>query len=158
PVVRAVVLTVGLVALAIPACPQTLPGSAAAPAPWTRFTLANGVVVLVAARPGVPIVIARASVQAGAVLDPGDKAGVANLTALLLARGTGTRPALEIDRAIEFVGGSLEGEGGRDSSELVLSVLRKDLGLGLDLFADALLRPAFPQEEFDRQRDEVVAS
>ena len=44
------------------------------------------------------------------------------------------------------------------SSELVLSVLRKDLGLGLDLLADALLRPAFPDAEFERKRDEVLAS
>ena len=158
--VRSVVLIAAVAALAVPACPQTLPGSAIAPAPaaWTRFTLANGVVVLVAERPGIPIVIVRASVEAGAVLDPPDKGGVANLTALLLSRGSARRSALEIDRAIEFVGGSLEGEGGRDSSELVLSVLRKDLGLGLDLLSDALLRPAFPETEFERTRDDVLAS
>src|SRR5262249_24767880 len=73
-------------------------------------------------------------------------------------RGSAAQSALEIDRAIEFVGGSLEGDGGRESSELVLSVLRKDLGLGLDLLADALRRPAFPQDEFERKRDEIAAS
>jgi zinc protease len=157
------VLTVAIAALPAPASPQTAPPAPAAPAPaapaaWARFVLPSGVVVLVAERPGIPIVIVRASVEAGASLDPPDKAGVANLAALLLTRGSATRPALEVDRAIEFVGGSLEGEGGRDSSELVLSVLRKDLGLGLDLLADALLRPAFPEAEFERKRDEVLAS
>ena len=142
---------------------QTLPPSVVAPAPataagWARLTLANGIVVLVAERPGIPIVIARASVEAGAVLDPPSKGGVANLTALLLTRGSATRSALDVDRAIEFVGGSLEGEGGRDSSEVVLSVLRKDLGLGLDLLTEALVRPAFPGAEFERTRDEVLAS
>src|SRR5262249_13369798 len=125
---------------------------------WSRVTLVNGIVVLVAERPGVPIVLARASIEAGALLDPDDKVGVANLTAELLTRGSASRSALDVDRAIEFVGGSLEGDGGRESSELVLSVLRKDLGLGLDLLADALLRPAFPQDEFERKRDEVLAS
>jgi zinc protease len=160
PVVKGVALIAALAGLATPACPQVLPASptAPAPAPWTRVVLANGIVVLVAERPGIPIVIVRASVEAGATLDPPGKAGVANLTALLLTRGSAARSALEADRAIELVGGSLEGEGGRDSSELVLSVLRKDLGLGLDLLADALLRPAFPETEFDRQRDEVLAS
>jgi zinc protease len=158
--VRGVVLTAAVAALAAPARPQALPAPASAPAPaaWTRFALPNGVVVLVAERPGIPIVIARASVEAGATLDPPDKAGVANLTALLLTRGSAARPALEVDRAIEFVGGSLEGEGGRDSSEVVLSVLQKDLRLGLDLLAEALLRPAFPEAEFERKRDEVLAS
>jgi zinc protease len=160
PVVKGVALIAALAGLVTPACPQVLPASptAPAPAPWTRAVLANGIVVLVAERPGIPIVIVRAAVEAGATLDPPGKAGVANLTALLLTRGSAARSALEADRAIELVGGSLEGEGGRDSSELVLSVLRKDLGLGLDLLADALLRPAFPETEFDRQRDEVLAS
>jgi zinc protease len=161
--VRGVVLTAAVTALATPGRSQILPPSAVSPAPataagWARLMLPNGIVVLVVERPGIPIVIARASVEAGAVLDPPDKGGVANLTALLLTRGSATRPALEVDRAIEFVGGSLEGEGGRDSSEVVLSVLRKDLGLGLDLLADALLRPVFPETEFERKRDEVMAS
>lgn len=162
--VRGVALTAAIAALAAPADPQTLPPVAAdAPATgalagWTRFALANGVAVLVAERPGIPIVIVRVAVDAGAALDPPDRAGVANLTALLLTRGSATRSALEADRAIEFVGGSLEGEGGRDASELTLSVLRKDLPLGLDLLADALRRPAFPDAEFERKRDEVRAS
>jgi zinc protease len=153
------VLTAAIAALAWPAASQTLPSPAfAAPAAWTRFALPNGLVVLVAERPGIPIVIAHVSVEAGAILDTDAKVGVANLTAELLTRGSATRSALEIDRAIEFVGGSLEGDGGREASELVLSVLRKDLGLGLDLLADALIRPSFPQDEFERKRDEVAAS
>jgi zinc protease len=161
--VKGVVLAAAVAALATPARSQTLPPPASAPTPataagWARLTLPNGIVLLVAERPGIPIVVARASVEAGAVLDPRDKGGVANLTAELLTRGSAARSALEVDRAIEFVGGSLEGEGGRDSSELALSVLRKDLGLGLDLLADALLRPAFPDVEFERKRDEVLAS
>jgi zinc protease len=156
---RGVVLTIAALALAGPARPEIRSSSTVVPTPgWSRFALPNGIVVLVAERPGIPIVIVRASVEAGATLDPRDKAGVANLTALLLTRGSATRPALEVDRAIEFVGGSLESEGGRDASEVVLSVLRKDLGLGLDLLADTLLRPAFPPAEFERKRDEVMAS
>jgi zinc protease len=156
---RGAVLTIAVLALAGPARPEIRSSSTVVPTPgWSRFALPNGIVVLVAERPGIPIVIVRASVEAGATLDPRDQAGVANLTALLLARGSATRPALEVDRAIEFVGGSLESEGGRDASEVVLSVLRKDLGLGLDLLADALLRPAFPPAEFERKRDEVLAS
>jgi zinc protease len=158
--VRGLALTAAVAALATPAHPQVLPAPPAAPSPaaWSRFALPNGVVVLVAERPGVPIVVVRASVDAGAILDPPEKEGLANLTALLLTRGTTTRSAQESDRAIEFVGGSLESDGGRDSSEIVLSVLRKDLGLGLDLLADALQRPAFQDSEFARAREEVVAT
>jgi zinc protease len=160
---RGAILTAAVAGLAIPTHPQTLPFASSiqgssGPAVATRFTLPTGMVVLVAERPGIPIVIVRVAVDAGSVLDPPDKAGIANLTALLLTRGTASRSALEIDRAIEFVGASLEGEGGRDASELTLSVLRKDLALGLDLLADALVRPVFPDAEFERKRDEVRAS
>src|SRR5262245_14589523 len=157
---RGIVLTAtAVLALAGPAPAEIRSSSAVVPTPgWSRVTLPNGVAVLTAERPGVPIVIVRVSVDAGAALDPSDKAGLANLTAMLLTRGSATRSALEADRAIEFVGGSLESEGERDTGEIVLSVLRKDLALGLDLLAEALLRPAFPPEEFERKRDEVLAS
>lgn len=123
-----------------------------------RFALPNGLVVLVAERPALPIVTVRVTLGSGAVLDPPDKPGLANLTALLLTRGTQARTGLEIDRAIEFVGGSLGTDGGRDSSGAGLSVLKRDLALGLDLLADVLLRPTFPAAEFERKRDEVRAS
>jgi zinc protease len=128
------------------------------PALGVRFTLPNGIVVLVAERPTLPIVSVRVAVDAGSVLDPPDQAGLANLTALLLTRGTEGRTGSEIDRAIEFVGGSLEGEGGRDGSTVSLDVLRKDLSLGLDLLADVVTRPTFPAEEHDRQLEELRAA
>jgi zinc protease len=143
-----------MLAVAAPVLAQT----PAAPPLAERLTLPNGLVVLVAERHALPIVTVRVAVGAGAVLDPADKPGLANLTALTLLLGTPTRSAFEIDRAIEFVGGSLDAEGGRDWSELALSVLRKDFGLGLDLLADVLLRPAFPADDLDRKRGEVQAS
>jgi zinc protease len=149
------VLVAAVLAPAV-AWPQS-PAPAARPIA-ERFTLPSGVVVLVAERPALPIVIARVAVSAGAVLDAPDKAGLANLTALLLPRGTRSRSGPEIDRAIEFVGGSLEAEGGRDWVELSLAVLRRDLTLGLDLLADVLLQPTFPADEFERKREEVQAT
>jgi zinc protease len=110
--VRGFLLTAIVAALVAPAAAQTLPSPVlATPAAWTRFALPNGLVVLVAERPGIPIVIVHASVEAGAILDPEPKLGVANLTAELLTRGSAAKSALEIDSAIEFVGGSLEGDG-----------------------------------------------
>ena len=76
----------------------------------------------------------------------------------LLTRGTAARTGPELDRAIEFVGGSLESESGRDGSTLTLAVLRKDLDLGLDLLADALLRPTFPEEELRRKVSDIQAA
>ncbi|HWN55125.1 MAG TPA: pitrilysin family protein, partial [Methylomirabilota bacterium] len=122
-----------------------------------REVLDNGAVLLVAERPAIPIVVIRLSVRAGAAFDPPDASGLANLTADLLTRGTAKRTGPELDRAIEFVGGSLEGEAGHDGATISLSVLKKDLALGLDLLAEVLLQPAFPPAELARRSEDIAA-
>lgn len=144
-------LTTGLMvaALVIPA--------AAAPLAH-REVLPNGMVLLVAERPAIPIVVVRLYLRAGSVYDPPDAGGLANLTADMLTRGTATRTGPELDRAIEFVGGSLEGDAGRDGATLSLSVLKRDLRMGLDLLAEVLLTPTFPEAELTRRREEIAAA
>ncbi len=123
-----------------------------------REVLPNGIVLLVAERPTVPIVVVRAFTHAGAVLDAPEKAGLANLTGALLTRGTAKRTGPQLDSAIEFVGGSLAAGAGRDGLGVSLSVLRKDLGLGLDLLAEVLLTPTFPAGEFTRKVAQIQAA
>jgi len=133
-----------------------LAGSAPAAGPLAhREVLPNGAVLLVAERPAIPIVVVRVGVPGGAVHDPADALGVANLTAELLTRGTARRTGPELDRAIEFVGGSLEAGAGSDGAAITLSVLKKDLGLGLDLLAEVLLQPTFPADELARKVTEI---
>ena len=136
----------------------TLPSAGVAVPLAHREVLPSGARLLVAPRPAIPIVVVRVYVRAGSVFDPPDAAGLANLTAELLTRGTAARTGPELDRAIEFVGGSLESESGRDGSTLTLAVLRKDLDLGLDLLAEALLRPTFPEDELRRKVSDIQAA
>jgi len=98
------------------------------------------------------------AIQAGALLDPPDRPGLANLTAELLMRGTKTRTASQLSEAIEFVGGSLSVQAGHDVATVSLSVLGRDLDLGLELLADILLHPTFAPEEIQRKVKEVVAA
>ena len=123
-----------------------------------REVLPNGVVLLVAERPTIPIVVVRLYLRAGSVYDPPDAGGLSNLTADMLTRGTARRTGPELDRAIEFVGGSLEGDAGRDGATVSLSVLKKDLKMGLDLLAEVLLTPAFPEAELKRRSEEIAAA
>lgn len=123
-----------------------------------REVLPNGIVLLVAERPAVPIVAVRVFTRAGAVFDPPDRAGVANLTGAVLTRGTAKRTGPQIDSAIEFVGGRLEAGAGRDGLVASLAVLKRDLALGLDLLADVVLSPAFPDAEVKRKIDQIRAA
>jgi zinc protease len=136
----------------------------AVPAPVTaapiahREVLPNGIVLLVAERPGVPIVAVRTFMQAGASFEPRDRAGLANLMGSLLTRGTDKRSGPEIDAAIEFVGGSLEAGASRDGLTASLFVLKRDLGLGLDLLSEVVLSPTFPEAEVQRKVAQIQAA
>ncbi|HSE05719.1 MAG TPA: pitrilysin family protein [Methylomirabilota bacterium] len=134
-----------------------LPAQAAGPLA-RREVLPNGAVLLVTERPAIPIVVVRVGVPGGAVHDPDDRLGLASLTAALLTRGTARRSGPELDRAIEFVGGSLEAGAGSDGAGVTLAVLKKDLALGLDLLAEVLLQPTFPAEELARKVADTQAA
>jgi zinc protease len=123
-----------------------------------REVLPNGIVLLVAERPAVPIVAVRVFARAGATFDPPDRAGLANLTSSLLTRGTTKHSGPEIDAAIEFVGGSLEAGAGRDGLIASLSVLKRDLALGLDLLSEVVLAPTFPEAELKRRVAQIQAA
>jgi zinc protease len=123
-----------------------------------REVLPNGIILLVAERPAVPIVAVRLLTRAGGAFDSDDRAGLANLTGALLTRGTAKRTGPEIDSAIEFVGGSLGAGVGRDSLTVALSVQKKDIALGLDLLSEVVLSPTFPAAEVTRKVAEIQAS
>ncbi|MBI4241933.1 MAG: insulinase family protein [Candidatus Rokubacteria bacterium] len=129
-----------------------------APLDAYREVLPNGIVLLIAERPSIPIVIVRAYARAGSVFDPPAHPGLANLTAGLLTRGTAKRSGPDLDEAIEFVGGSLGASAGRDGVTVSLDVLKRDLPLGLDLLAEVLLEPTFPEAELERTVKEIQAS
>jgi zinc protease len=144
---------IALVAMALLA-----PCSVAAAPIAHREVLPGGIVLLVAERPGVPIVAVRAFTRAGAAFEPRDRPGLANLTGSLLTRGTAKRTGPELDATIEFVGGSLEAGAGRDGLTTSLSVLKRDLPLGLELLSEVVLTPAFPEAELKRKVAQIQAA
>ena len=104
----------------------------------------------------LPIVEVHALIKAGSAQDPPEKAGLANLTASLLDEGTTTRSSKQLAEQIDFVGGSLEVKTGEDFTTASARVLKKDVDLGFTLLADLLLHPAFPKQEFERVRSQIL--
>lgn len=135
-----------------------LPKLAGAAPLGRRAQMKDGLILLVAERPTLPMVTVEVLVKAGSLREPGEKAGLANLTAELLPQGTASRTAPEISEAIEFVGGSLHASGSRDFASVSLTVLKRDLDLGLELLADVLMRPAFREEEIARGVQQLQGS
>ncbi|MDD5560221.1 pitrilysin family protein [Candidatus Methylomirabilis sp.] len=123
-----------------------------------RQVLENGLTLLVRSSRALPIVTIRVTVQAGSLWEQKGRAGLANLTALLLTRGTATRTAAQLDESVDFIGASLSSSADRDLSELDLTVLKKDLPKGLELLTDVLRHPAFEQGEIARKVQELKAA
>src|SRR5882724_3381361 len=125
--------------------------------PVERKELDNGIRLLVIPQPHLPMVVLSALVDAGSRFDPVGKEGLANLTVSLLTEGTAKRSAAEIHDAVDFLGAKLSGGAGDDYASVGLTVLKKDLAPGFDLFSDVLLHPKFPKDEFARKRDDTLA-
>ncbi len=122
----------------------------------TRFITSNGMTVLVLEQHFLPIVEIHALIKAGSSQDPPEKAGVANLVASLLDEGTTTRSSKQLAEQIDFVGGSLGAQAGEDFTTASARTLKKDIDLGFTLLADILQHPAFPKQEFERVRSQII--
>ena len=122
-----------------------------------KTTLPNGLTLIVSERNQLPTIHLQVLIRAGSSLDPPQHLGLANLTAELLPQGTPKKNATEISREIESVGGSLSASGEPDYAYLTLSILKKDLSLGLSILSDILLNPLFTPQEVERKVSELKA-
>lgn len=121
-----------------------------------RFAMPNGLKVLLVERHNLPIVTVSLLIKASPFDEPIEKAGVANLTAELLTEGTRNRKAKDISEEIEFIGASLDTSVESDFTMINLSVLKKDIQKGFDIFSDILLNPSFPEEEITRKKEILI--
>ncbi|HVV49859.1 MAG TPA: pitrilysin family protein, partial [Polyangia bacterium] len=78
------------------------------------------------------------------------------LIAALLARGTRTRSARQIEDEARALGGRLTGFSDRDHLGLRAELVPSGWARGAALLADCLLRPSFPADEVDDSRRVVV--
>lgn len=151
----------GIVPPGVKLAPQMPPAGPPKPFEFpnaAQKSLPNGLRVFVVTDQKEPAVAARLVVMsAGSIKDPRDRPGVAAMTANLLTQGSQKRSAKDIADAIDFVGGSLSASAGKDSTTVMLDVVKKDLDLGLDLMSDVVLHPAFRSEELDRQRQQLLS-
>lgn len=122
-------------------------------------TLPNGLRVFVVHDASEPEVAVHLVIMtAGTIKDPAGEPGVAQMTANMLTQGTQGRSAQQIAEAIDFVGGTLGATAGADSTDVTLSIVKKDLTTGMDLMSDVVLHPSFKAEELDRQREQLLSN
>ena len=123
-----------------------------------RTTLSNGLKVILAERHEVPLVNFWMTTDAGYAADQFAAPGTASMTSSLLDGGTSTRTALQISDQLAMLGAELRAYSNLDLSIVQLSSLRAKLDPSLELFADVILNPSFPESDFTRQQKQQLAA
>jgi zinc protease len=135
--------------------PPATPHSAAFPEP-SEQTLPNGLRVIVIERRESPLVAAQVIIKNGGEVDPPELAGLADMTANLLTKGTQSRDATKIAEEVESLGGSLESGARFDSSFATVGVMSAKIPQAMEILADVVRRPTFKSEEVERLRQQYL--
>jgi zinc protease len=121
-----------------------------------RRELDNGIVVLIRENHASPAVLVAGYLPVGAIDVPAEQAGLAALTAAALMRGTTRRTFEQIYHEIESVGAAVNLSAGGHTTRFGAKSLAADLGLLLDVLADAMCRPTFPEKEIARLQGQFL--
>jgi zinc protease len=112
-----------------------------------RTTLSNGLKVMLLERHSAPLVNLTLAVDAGHSSDPAPKAGLAGLALDVLDEGTTTRDAFKIADDLDALGATITTSNSLDLSFVDLKALSLNLRPSLDVYADVVLHPSFPEDE-----------
>lgn len=146
-----------------PAAPATPPKSARAAAPTFEklvdgvhvFRTAGGTPILVRPRPGAALVHLGCFVAGGVVAEDVANGGVTTLMARTMLRGTGRRSATRLAEDAELLGGTPMAGVGTEAMQWTLGVPAASLAGAVELLADVVLDPVFPEDGLEAER--VVA-
>jgi zinc protease len=124
---------------------------------FERRKLTNGMQLIVARVPKLPLATVVVLVDAGAVCDPEGSEGTAQLTAKMLLEGTERYDGAELAERFETLGASIEASADWDAAAITMTTLVEHLPPAFDLLGEVVLSPAFPGRELERLKAERLA-
>lgn len=122
----------------------------------TKDVLPNGVVWIHQHNPIAPSVSIQIFIRGGLAYETKDTNGIGEMTHRALWKGAGEMSPEEFNLAIDSLGARLETDSERDFFSIQSSFLSRDFDTGFRLISDFALRPAFPESEFEKIRNEVL--
>src|ERR1044071_7119363 len=122
-------------------------------------TLPNGLRVVLLNANKVPTVTMNMVFLSGGLSDRSDYHGLSSFVAALLREGTTKRSSKEIVEQADALGTTLSSTSGLSSltSTVTASGLVENLDQTLDIFADVIRNPTFPQTEVDKYKTRTLA-
>jgi len=122
-------------------------------------SLKNGLRVLLLPSNKIPTFNMQLVVLSGGLSDKADYRGLASVTATLLREGTTKRASKDIAEQVDALGATLTANSGLSSMTSVVNTsgLVENFDQTLDLFADVIRNPTFPQTEIDKYKTRILA-
>jgi zinc protease len=113
-----------------------------------QYILPNGMQLFLLEDHELPLISFSARIRTGSIYEPADKIGLASITGIVMRTGgTVSKTGDEIDEQLESIAASVETGIGLNSGSASVSVLKKDIDVGLEILADILMNPAFSEDK-----------
>lgn len=125
--------------------------------PPIRFTLDNGMRIIVQRSTLVPAVSMQMYWLGGLLGEEVGREGVANAMASMMMRGTETRSAEQIAEQIENLGATLFTASGNNTTYARGSALKEDWPAVMELMADVISHPSFPENEWAKLQPRLIS-
>ncbi|HEY5705708.1 MAG TPA: pitrilysin family protein [Terrimicrobiaceae bacterium] len=133
-------------------------GSEAIASEVKRFVLPNGLRLLVREDGRLPLVSIYAAFRGGLLAETPENNGITRLLSRTILKGTKSRTAAQLAEQIESAGGRFGGDSGNNSFSVNVDVMKPDLALGLNILADVLQNPIFPDKDVELEKAAQIAA
>ncbi|NNE27154.1 MAG: insulinase family protein, partial [Saprospiraceae bacterium] len=132
--------------------PDAAPARAIKMGEYNVFDLDNGLKVIVVENHKLPRVSYQLSLRNLPVME-GDQVGYQGFAGSLMSRGTSSKSKADIDKAIDFIGASMN----TSPNGVFGSSLTKHQDKLLSIMTDVLYNPSFPQDEFEKLKTQALS-
>ena len=122
--------------------------------PMIEHTLPNGLKVVVVENDEVPFVTLTLGLRHGAWVESAETPGLASMTLDMLTAGTENYTSSELAEKLEFNALTLGGSAGEDVATVNGSALADKFPMAMELLAEVVLRPTFPERELGIKREQ----
>ena len=121
-----------------------------------RHKLPNGVTVITKQNHEAPVVAIQVLVRAGSAFENERERGITHLIEHMIFKGTPTRPAGQMARQIEALGGQINAYTSLDHTKYHVETASQNAAQALDILADAVVNAQFDPAELAREKEVVI--
>jgi zinc protease len=125
----------------------------------TRTVLPNGMIIFLKEDHQLPLINAHALIRTGSIYDSQKDMAIADLTGTVMRTG-GTKSFSpdSLNTLLEYLSGSVESDIGTESGSVSLSLMSKDIDIGLKVFSEVLRYPAFDTSKINLEKSQIKDS